>query len=209
MCRMSCSAKDISQIVFTGFVDVFCLWNSVIILAVDTFRASTSCKVNTEVSWTFFLKVICFCESSVYLWLYFGEWWCTLNLNVSVSQVFIIPDIVIVVTLLVCSISLALVYLFSGSPLHPLVYLQVFILPKILKLFCCLFTRIFIRLIFVFCIPLCRLYAGNLIELLSLIVLWVKIFERIPLLLIKFWHFSLVLSDALLHLSFFLFLYLR
>ena len=209
MCRMSCSAKDISQIIFTGFFDVLCLWNSVIILAVDTFRASTSRKVNTEVGWTFFLKVICFCESSVYLWLYFGEWWCTLNLNVSVSQVFIIPDIVIVVTFLVCSISLALVYLFSSSPLHPLVYLQVFKLPKFFKLFSCLFTRIFIRLMLVFCISLCYLYAGNLIELLSLVILWVKIFKRIPLLLIKFWHFSLVLSDTLLHLSFFLFLYLR
>ena len=177
-----------------------------IVFAVDTLRASTSRKVNTEVGWTFFLKVICFCESSVYLWLYFGEWWCTLNLYVSVSQVFIIPDIVIVVTFLVCSISLALVYLFSSSPLHPLVHLQVFELPKFFELFFSLFSRIFIRLIFVLFIPLCHLYACNLIKLLSLVILWVKIFECISLLLIKLWHFSLVLSDALFYLSFFLFL---
>ena len=206
---MSSPAEDISQIVFTGFVNVFYLWNSVIILAVDTFRASTSRKVNTEVCWTFLLKVICFCESSVYLWLYFGERWRTLNLDVSVSQVFIIPDIVIVVTLFVCRVSFALIYLFSSSPLHPLVHLQVFELPKFFKLFFSLFTRIFIKLIFVFCIPLCHLNTGNLIELLGLVILWVEILECVPLLLIKFWHFSLVLSDALLHLSFFLFLYLR
>jgi hypothetical protein len=66
--------------------------------AIDSLRTSTSCKVDTEVSRTFLLKLICFSVASVYLRVAFEERRRFLHLLVSVSQVLVIPDVVVIVT---------------------------------------------------------------------------------------------------------------
>ena len=209
MSCMPCSTEYISEIIFTRLINVFCLRDSVIILAIHTFCACTSCIINTKISWTLFLKVICFCESSINFRFNFSERRSSLNFDVSISQVFIVPNVIVIVSFFVSCISLTLCHLFSSRPLHPFVYLQISKLPESLKLFLSFLLRAIIWLIFGFNITLYCFNACNLIKLLSFIIFWIEFFECIPLLLIKLRHFSLVLFDALLNFSFFFLFILR
>ena len=123
MSCMPCSAEDIPEIIFTCLINVFRLRDSVIILAIHAFCARTSCIINTEICWTLFLKVICFCESSIDFRFYFSQRWSSLNFDVSVSQVFIVPNVIVIVSFFVSCIFLTLCHLFSSRSLHPFVYL--------------------------------------------------------------------------------------
>ena len=81
--------------------------------AINSFCTTTSCIIHTEISWTFLFKFISFSIASIYLRITFVQRWCFLNLLISVSKIFIIPDIVIIVSFNICCF---LFWFFNLSP---------------------------------------------------------------------------------------------
>ena len=117
---VSGSAEDISEVVFLGLVDVFLLRDSMVIFAIDAFSARASCEIHAEVSAVLLLKVICFCISSVDLRLQLREGRSSLDFDVAISQVLVVPDVVVVVAFFVGGVFLALIDLLASWALHPL-----------------------------------------------------------------------------------------
>ena len=94
--------------------------------AIDTFRARTSCKIYAEISRALFLKFVCFCISCINLRITLIKWGGLLDLLISVGQVFIVPYIVVVVPLNICSVFFGFLNLPPCRPAHPLLYLMIF-----------------------------------------------------------------------------------
>ena len=120
MSRVPRSAEDISKVVFLSLVNVFLLRYSMVIFAIDAFSARASCEIHTEVSAVLLLKVICFCISGVDLGLQLREGRSSLDFDVAISQVLVVPDVVVVVALFVGGVFLALIDLLASWSLHPL-----------------------------------------------------------------------------------------
>ena len=117
---VSGSTEDISEVVFLGLVNVFLLRYSMVIFAIDAFSARASCEIHAEVSAVLLLKVICFCISSVDLRLQLREGRSSLDFDVAISQVLVVPDVVVVVAFFVGGVFLALIDLLASWALHPL-----------------------------------------------------------------------------------------
>ena len=117
---VSRSAEDISEVVFLSLVNVFLLRDPMVIFAIDAFGTRASCEVHAEVSAVLLLKVICFCISSVDLWLQLRERRSSFDFDIAVSQVLIVPDVVVVIAFFVGGVFLALVDLLASWSLHPL-----------------------------------------------------------------------------------------
>lgn len=126
MSCMSCPAKYISQIVFFRKFDIFFLRNSVVKSAIHTFCASPSRKIDAEISTSALLQLISFCISCVDFWLTLMQRRSSLNPCIPVSEVFVIPYVVVVVPFNVWSILFAFFYLSACGLLHPACHLLIF-----------------------------------------------------------------------------------
>ena len=120
MCGVSGSAEDISEVVFLSLVNVFLLRDPMVIFAVDALSARASCEIHAEVSAVLLLKVICFCISSVDLGLQLREGRSSFDFDIAISQVFVVPDVVVVVAFFIGGVLLAFIDLLASWSLHPL-----------------------------------------------------------------------------------------
>ena len=132
MGRVSRSAEDISEVIFLSLVNVFLLRNSMVIFAIDTFSARASCEIHAEVSAVLLLKVICFCISSVDLWLQLRERRSSFDFDIAISQVLVVPNVVVIISFFICGVLFAFVYLFSRWSLHPFMNLEIFEFSKLI-----------------------------------------------------------------------------
>lgn len=98
--------------------------------AVSSFSTSATCEIHTEVSASSLLKLVSFSVSSINLRLTPEKRWRSLHPCISVSQVLIIPDIIIVISLHVGSVLLRLLHLSPGLSLHIASHLVIFKLLK-------------------------------------------------------------------------------
>ena len=84
--------------------------------ATDSLCTAASGKVHTEVS--VLLEFVSLGEATVYVWLASVKRRSSFNLLVSVGKVFVVPDVIVVVTLYICCVFLRLLYLLSRWLLH-------------------------------------------------------------------------------------------
>ena len=132
MSGVSRSSEDIPEIILLGPVNVFLLWHSMVIFAVDAFSACASCEIHAEVSAVLLLKVVSFCISGVDFWLELRERGGSFDFDIAISQVLVVPNIVIVVAFFVRGIFLALIDLLASCSLHPFMSLKVFELSELI-----------------------------------------------------------------------------
>ena len=81
-----------------------------------------------------FFEVICLSVAGVDLGSKLRQRGCSIYVYVAISQILVIPDVIVVVAFLVCCILLRLVDLATGRPLHPLVHLKVLEVVQLLDL---------------------------------------------------------------------------
>lgn len=98
MSCMSCSTKNVSQIVFFRKFNIFFLRDSVVKSAIHTFCASSSRKIDTEIGASTLLQLICFCISCIDFWLALMQRRSSFDSCIPVGKVFVIPDVVVIVT---------------------------------------------------------------------------------------------------------------
>jgi hypothetical protein len=127
---VSCSAEDVSQIVLIGFIQVLLLRDSVIEPAVDSLGACSSGEVNAEVGGALLLVFVCLGVPGVYLRVALEERRRFLHHLVPVSEVLVIPDVVVVVSFYVGSLFLWLFDLSAGRLLEQL---SDFLIPELLE----------------------------------------------------------------------------
>ena len=94
--------------------------------AVNTFRACTSSEVYAEISGPFLFEFISLCVPSINFRVALIQRRGPLNVLISVSQVLIIPDVVIVISFNISSVLFGLLNLSSCRASHELAGLHVF-----------------------------------------------------------------------------------
>lgn len=114
---MSCSTKYISYII--GLTEtVLMVWYSVVVFAIYSLWATTPCKIWTEPHCSFLFHRISLSKPRIFIRLALIETGHPLVSVLSISEVLIIPYIVIVVALNVSGVFYCcFVHLFSGWPL--------------------------------------------------------------------------------------------
>ena len=117
---VSCSAEDISEVVFLSLVNVFLLRDPMVIFAIDAFSARASSEIHAEVSAVLLLKVISFRIPSVDFRLQLRERRSSFDFDIAISQVLVVPNVVVIVAFFVGGVFLALIDLLAGWSLHPL-----------------------------------------------------------------------------------------
>ena len=122
---MARSSKDVSQVIIVGSLQVFPLRHSVVVSAVHALGARAPGEVDAEVRGMALLEVVSLGVACVDLRPQFGQGWCSVDVDVAICKVLVVPYVVVVVALLVSSILLRLVDLASSWSLHPLVHLEV------------------------------------------------------------------------------------
>ena len=118
-------AKDVSQIVFLGPIQILPLRHSVVESAVDSLRARATSEVYAKISRVLLLKVISLGEASVDFRMKLGETGSAVDMDAPIGEVLVVPDVVVIVAFLICSLFLRFFRLTSCRPLHPLVDLLV------------------------------------------------------------------------------------
>jgi hypothetical protein len=81
--------------------------------------ASTSRKVDAEIGTSLLLQLISFGIPRIYFWLTFEKRRSSFYAGISVRQVLVIPDVVVVVAFNVGGVLFRLFYLPAGGSLHP------------------------------------------------------------------------------------------
>ena len=105
-----------------------------VVFATDTFSAGASCEIHAEVGAVFLLEMVSFCKSSVDFWLQPREGRSSFDFDIAISQVLVVPNVVIVVSFFVSGVFLALIDLLAGCSLHPLMDLEVLELTELIEL---------------------------------------------------------------------------
>lgn len=93
--------------------------------AINTFGTCSSCKIYTKPRRPFLIKFVCFCISCIYFRITFIKWWSSFYLLISICQVLIIPNIVVIVAFYIGCVFLWFLDLPSCSSLHPFLDLLV------------------------------------------------------------------------------------
>lgn len=132
---VSSPSKYISQIVLSGQQVVLCR-HSMVKLTICTFAATASCKVYTKVCGTFALHFVCLCKSSINLWLQLVKRDSSflILVSISISQILIIPNIIVIVAFNIRCLFLKFSNLSPSRPLHPFMHKQRLLISKLLQL---------------------------------------------------------------------------
>ena len=158
--------------------------------AVHSFSAAASGKVNTEICGSFLFKLISLRASSINLRFASIKRRSFFNSLVSISQILVIPDIVIVIAFNVSSFFLGFLDLSSGRSVHPFACLLISELSeKLILLFKFLFLLILFQILLII-ILVFMLFLIAILILLKLVLTFemsLLIFFGILLILKQLW----------------------
>jgi len=120
---MSRTAKYVSQIISVSYVAS--LGYSMVVPAIHPLSAATSCVVDAEVR-SSSIHLICLRIARIDLWLKFvhTDRSFLFLIGVAVSQILVVPNVVVVVAFYISSIFLEFCYLPACWLLHPRMHLQ-------------------------------------------------------------------------------------